>query len=279
VAPSARAGRPGGRRPEETRPFRLQAGAVPNAAGSAYVEQGRTKIIATVYGPRQAGDRAQQSAEGFLFLDLSFAPFSSRLVTKEENEKRTLLYASILQRTLESVVLLDRYSKMAFDLSLLVLEDDGAVLTAALAAASMALADGKVEMRDLAAGSTVHLLGGPGGRLLLDCEGEEEYALPEDSAVLHLGLCPARGKLCLLHSAGPLPADAFERAVLLAKETAEAVGNEMRRSLEECVERRAAKRKRRQARSAASAAAAEEEEEDEEAAGEQPDEDVSVAPS
>lgn len=233
--------------------MRLQAGAVPNAAGSAYVEQGRTKIVAAVYGPRQAGERGQQSAEGFLALDLTFAPFSQRSASKEDSDKRALLYSSILQRTLESVVLLDRYSKMVFDVSILVLEDDGAVLTAALVGASLAFTDAKVEMRDIAAGATVHLCG-PSGPVLLDCEGDEERALPEGSAVLHLGLCPARQKLCLLHSAGPLPPDAFERMMALAKDTAETVGKEMRRSLEETVTRRAAKRARREAVSIANCA-------------------------
>lgn len=37
-----------------------------------------------------------------------------------------------------------RYGKTAFDVTLLVLEDDGAVLTSSLAAASLALADAKV---------------------------------------------------------------------------------------------------------------------------------------
>lgn len=239
--------RPAGRRAEETRPCRLRAGSVPNAAGSAYLEQGRTKIIATVYGPRQAGERAQLAAEGLLLLELHFAPFCSRFESKEDNERRGLLYASILQRTLESVVLLGRYGKLAFDVSILVLEDDGAVLSAALTAASLALADARVEMRDLAAGATAHIAAGIGNAsstLLLDCEGEEERSLPEGSAVLHLGLCPARGSLCLLHSVGPLAPEFFEQMVLLAKETAEIIGTEMRRCLEESVERRAAKRAR-----------------------------------
>lgn len=132
-----------------------------------------------------------------------------------------------------------RYAKTAFDITLLVLEDDGGVLTGCLAAASLALADAKVEMKDLIAGATVHL---SGGRLLLDCERAEELALQERAAVLHLGLCPTRGMVCLLHSVGPLPAEPFERMVLLGKQTAEAFGHEMRRCLEEQVRR--AERKR-----------------------------------
>lgn len=218
---------------------------MPNAAGSAYLAQGGTKIMATVYGPRQAADREARS-EGLLSVEVQFAPFSSREIRREDAEKRSALYNSLLRSTLESVVLVERYAKTVFDVNLLVLEDDGAVLSGGLTAASLALADAKVEMRDVAAGATVHLAAGEGrsSEILLDCDRKEESSLPGGSAVLHLGLCPARGKLCLLHSAGPLPPKAFEQMVLLAKETAEAVGTEMRRCLERRVERRIAKRAR-----------------------------------
>eukprot|EP00930_Biecheleria_cincta_P079091 TRINITY_DN6677_c0_g1_i1.p1 TRINITY_DN6677_c0_g1~~TRINITY_DN6677_c0_g1_i1.p1 ORF type:complete len:330 (-),score=49.56 TRINITY_DN6677_c0_g1_i1:129-1118(-) len=248
---TVQSGRPGGRRPEETRPCNLRVGAVPNAVGSAYLEQGCTKIIASVYGPRQIAERMHQQskAEGVLFVDIQFAPFSTRECSREDNEKRAVLYSSILQSTLESVVLLDRYAKTMFDVTVLVLEDDGAVLTSSLAAASLALAHAKVEMKDLVAGATVHLspargIGDARGTICLDCTREEERALPDGSAVLHLGICPSRGLLCLLHSAGPLPAQAFEQMTLLAKETAETVGAAMRSCLERRVEHRIAKRAR-----------------------------------
>jgi len=250
--PTAPAEPPGRtRRNEETRPCQLRINAVPNAAGSAYLEQGRTKIIATVYGPRQAERDRQARSEGQLFVEMHFAPFCARDFNKEESEKRVVLYNSILQSTLESVILLERYGKTAFDITLLVLEDDGAVLTGSLAAASLALADAKVEMRDLIAGATVYLKPGlPGSpeaapTLLLDCDRAEEMAMPERSAVLHLGLCPTRGMLCLLHSVGPLPSEPFEQMVLLGKETAEAFGAEMRRCLQEQVQRRAEKKRAR----------------------------------
>jgi len=237
--------RTNGRRNEETRPCHLRTQAVPNAAGSAYVEQGRTKIVAAVYGPRQAGPGQQALSEGVVTVNLQFTPFCSRSTTREENAKRALFYNSVLQGSLASVVLLERYAKTAIEVNIMVLEDDGATLTAALSAASLALADASIEMRDIAAGATVHLHAGSGdarGTLLLDCDGEEEHSMPEGSAVLHLGLCPSRGVLCLIHSAGPLPPGLFEQMVLLAKDTAEAMAAEIRRCLESRVERRAAKR-------------------------------------
>jgi exosome complex component RRP41 len=43
-----------GRRPDELRPIRIEAGVLANADGSAYVEWGNNKIIAAVFGPREA---------------------------------------------------------------------------------------------------------------------------------------------------------------------------------------------------------------------------------
>merc|ERR1712190_196100 len=173
---------------------------------------------------------------------MQFAPFCSRSRGREENERRALLYNSVLSRSLESVVLLDRYGKTAFDVSIMVLEDDGAVLTAGLIVASLALADAGVEMRDIAAGASVHV---SGGNLLLDCNEEEERSLQDGAAVLHLGFCPSRGSMCLMHSVGPLPTEHFERLVLLAKETAQTIAAEMRKCLERSVEQREAKRQKR----------------------------------
>lgn len=53
------------------------------------------------------------------------------------------LCISLHSATTQLRCVLRRYGKTAFDVTLLVLEDDGAVLTSSLAAASLALADAK----------------------------------------------------------------------------------------------------------------------------------------
>jgi len=237
--------RPSGRRAAETRPCHLRTAMVPNASGSAYVEQGSTKIVAAVYGPRDADRRDQVTAsatEGLLYVDLSFSPFALMGVSKDENEKRAVLYSSILQTSLESVTALERYKGNIINVHLLVLEDDGSVLTAALTAASLALADASIETQDLAAGASIHLAanGAESCMMLLDCDSAEERSMPSGSAVMHLGFCPSSGALCMLHSSGPLPPTSFEQMVLLGKDTAEVLGREMK----SCIEQRAAKRQR-----------------------------------
>jgi len=42
-----------GRRPNELRQIRSKIGVYKQADGSAYIEQGNTKVLATVYGPHE----------------------------------------------------------------------------------------------------------------------------------------------------------------------------------------------------------------------------------
>ena len=46
-----------GRKPDELRPVKLEVGVIPNANGSAYIEHGKNKILAAVYGPRPVTPR------------------------------------------------------------------------------------------------------------------------------------------------------------------------------------------------------------------------------
>src|SRR5436190_1198941 len=49
-----------GRKPDELRPVRIEAGVLRRADGSAYIEWGGNKVLAAVYGPREAHPRHLQ---------------------------------------------------------------------------------------------------------------------------------------------------------------------------------------------------------------------------
>ena len=54
-----------GRTWNEIRPVHVQADVVENAAGSAYVEMGRTKAVCSIFGPREVIRKDDQSMEMF----------------------------------------------------------------------------------------------------------------------------------------------------------------------------------------------------------------------
>lgn len=66
-----------GRRPTEIRKLRASLGSISEADGSAYLEQGNTKILAAVYGPHEPKYHARGFQEKpIIHCYLSFATFS-----------------------------------------------------------------------------------------------------------------------------------------------------------------------------------------------------------
>ncbi len=50
-----------GRKADELRPLKIEAGVLKRADGSAYVEWGKNKVLAAVYGPRECHPRHMQN--------------------------------------------------------------------------------------------------------------------------------------------------------------------------------------------------------------------------
>src|SRR2546421_9361078 len=66
-----------GRKADELRPVRIEAGVLRRADGSAYMEWGGNKVLAAVYGPREAHPRQlQDPARPLVQSRHNMAPFS-----------------------------------------------------------------------------------------------------------------------------------------------------------------------------------------------------------
>ena len=66
-----------GRKADELRTVKIETGIIPNADGSAYIEMGRNKIIAGVYGPREMHPkRLSKPNKGVLRVRYHMSPFS-----------------------------------------------------------------------------------------------------------------------------------------------------------------------------------------------------------
>jgi len=70
--------------------------------------------------------------------------FDNSLQDKEERD-----YSKLMEQALEAAVRLEAFPKSEVDVFVIVLQDAGAALAAAITAASLALADAAVEMYDL----------------------------------------------------------------------------------------------------------------------------------
>ncbi|GAA5824452.1 hypothetical protein JCM11251_000430 [Rhodosporidiobolus azoricus] len=150
-----------GRQGLEVRPVFLQPGLVTEAAGSAYIEAGRTKLLCAVYGPKPTPPSAPFNAKARLNVEVKFAPFASgvrRFVPGKDTEATAL--ATLLHQSLLPSLLLDLLPKSQIDLFVTVLESDGwdGDLSLGVTAASVALAEAGIAMKGLVIGCSAALL-------------------------------------------------------------------------------------------------------------------------
>lgn len=117
-----------GRRPNELRRIRCKLGVFSEPDGSAYIEQGLTKVLAAVYGPHQvrgSKSRAQHDAV-IINCQFSMAVFSTTERKKRPRGDRKSAEISMhLQQALESVIKTELYPWSQIDVYIEVLHADG----------------------------------------------------------------------------------------------------------------------------------------------------------
>ncbi len=200
-----------GRRPEELRPIRMEVGVLNNANGSALVEYGRTKVIAAVYGPREPQVRHNiLPYRAILRCRYHMAPFSTHDRKSPAPTRREIELSKVIREALEPVVITEEFPRASIDIFLEVLNADGGTRTAAVTAASLALADAGIPMRDLVAGVAV---GKVSGVLVLDIDEVEDM---HGEADMPVAAAPSLGLVTLLQLNGVLTYEEFGKALDLA---------------------------------------------------------------
>uniref|UniRef100_A0A8U8AXS8 Uncharacterized protein n=1 Tax=Geospiza parvula TaxID=87175 RepID=A0A8U8AXS8_GEOPR len=111
-----------GRRPDELRKVRARLGVLARADGSAYLEQGNTKVLAAVYGPHEVrGSRAKAPPDrALLSVRCSSAPFAGggerrRRSAQGGTDRRAGERALLLRGVLEGAVLSQLYPRSQID--------------------------------------------------------------------------------------------------------------------------------------------------------------------
>jgi len=139
-----------GRKVNETRKVTIKAGVLKNASGSAYIEFGGNKILAGVFGPRDVHPKHMSNPDtGILRVRYHMEPFSVSERKKPAPSRREIEISKVIKEALEPAVMLEKFPRTAVDVYLEVLQADGGTRCAALDAASVALADAGIPMRDL----------------------------------------------------------------------------------------------------------------------------------
>ncbi|MDP7621028.1 MAG: exosome complex exonuclease Rrp41 [SAR324 cluster bacterium] len=200
-----------GRGPGDMRPFKIEAGVLERADGSAYVELGETHAYASVYGPVEMHPRhALRPDKGVLKVRYNMLPFSVSDRKRPGPDRRSREIGKVTREAFESVVLLEKYPRSAIEIDINVVQADAGTRVVGLTAASVALADAGIAMTDLLSSCAA---GKIDGTVVLDLNGIEDNCGEADVPVAVTG----RGKhITLLQMDGLLTKDELSQAIKYA---------------------------------------------------------------
>ncbi|KAK3173768.1 hypothetical protein OEA41_007100 [Lepraria neglecta] len=183
-----------GRRWNELRRLHAQISTQASADGSSYLEMGNTKIICTVSGPAEirGGGRREgvERDNAVVNVEVGVAGFSGMDRKRRRGDKRTTEMQNTIASAFTSTLFTHLYPHSTISINLHILSQDGSLLAVCLNAATLALIDAGVPMKDYIVACTSGLtppastLGGSrGGNSetsdpLLDLNGMEEQELP-----------------------------------------------------------------------------------------------------
>jgi exosome complex component RRP41 len=215
-----------GRKPDELRPLKLEVGVIPNANGSAYIEHGKNKILAGVYGPREVHPK-HLSLQDRTILKCRYhmAPFSVQERKSPAPSRREIELSKVIKESLEPAVFLEYYPRTMVDVFVEVLQADGGTRCASITAAALALADSGIPMRDLVVACAA---GKVDDTIVLDLMDTEDKL---GSADVPVALMPNLNAITLLQMDGTLTHEEFESTVNLALDGCRKIYNMQKEAL------------------------------------------------
>lgn len=217
-----------GRLPNELRPLLANPGLLSRCDGSTRFALDRTEVIAAVHGPYEP-KRSRQECPDRATLDVMVVPRSRRSGPLERELEQLIL------RTLQHLVIASQHPRTAIQIVVQVVLDDGALLSAALNGACLALAHAGVPLRGMLAAVTFAVL--PTGQALLDPTAEEECTATSVATLCYLmqrGALQADGpgQLLLSQVQGSLDRTQYEMLATAAQEAGLAVSALQRQALQ-----------------------------------------------
>jgi len=218
--------RPDGRAYNEIRPLKIEAGVLERADGSAYLEFGDNKVLAAVYGPREFHIRRFLKPNmAVLRCRYNMAPFSVEDRKRPGPDRRSLEISKLTSEALAPAVFLEKFPRSSIDIFIEVLQAEGGTRCAGITAASVALADAGIPMRDMVVACAA---GKANDQVIMDLS---EWEDKEGQADVPVAIMPRTGEITLLQMDGQLTKDEFEQALDLAKEGCMKISEEQKKAI------------------------------------------------
>lgn len=200
-----------GRKFDELRKIKIEAGILHRADGSCYLEWGNNKVIVAVYGPREAVPRhTQNPLRAIVNARYNMAAFSVEDRKRPGPDRRSREISKVISEALERVILTEQFPRASIDVNIEILDAEAGTRCAGLTAAAVALTDAGIPMKDIPVACAA---GKIDGKVVLDL-GKEEDNLGE--ADLPIAIAPRTNEIILLQMDGHFTMDEFNKAFDLA---------------------------------------------------------------
>ncbi|MEM4348045.1 MAG: exosome complex exonuclease Rrp41 [Candidatus Anstonellaceae archaeon] len=208
-----------GRGLEDLRPIKIVARVLNDAEGSAYIEWGKNKILAGVYGPSECIPRHDQSLyRAIIKFRYNMAPFSGiEEHGKSGPSRRSKELSKVLKEAFENLIISENFPKTQIEIYVEVLQSDGGTRCAALTAAAVALADAGIPMKDLPCAVAVCKID---GQMALDPSKEEDNFGESD---IPIAFAMRNGDILLFQMDGTLTREELLKGLEMAKKAAEKI--------------------------------------------------------
>ncbi|MGC8644879.1 MAG: exosome complex exonuclease Rrp41 [Thermoplasmata archaeon] len=215
-----------GRKFNELRPIRIEAGILNRADGSAYIEWGGNKVLVAVYGPREAFPKhTQNPSRAVINARYNMAAFSVDERKRPGPDRRAVEISKVIGEALESAIFTEQFPRTSIDVYIEVLQADAGTRIAGLTAASVALVDAGIPMRDMVVGCAA---GKIDGHVVLDLNKEEDNYGEAD---LPMAIIPRTQEIVLLQMDGHMTRDELREAVEMSKKASLYIANLQRQAL------------------------------------------------
>lgn len=216
---------------EELRPMEAKVGVVPRADGSAMFKIGQTVAIAAVYGPRDLHPKFMQDpSTGILLCDYNMMPFSGHGErVRPGGSRRSKELSMVIQKALLPVLNLKNYPNTVVNVCIELPQTDAGTRCAGIVAASMALADAGLDMKDMV---TAIAVGKVGDKIVADLNYDEE-AFEGGATDMAVAIIPNSGEITLLQMDGEVIGEEIQKALTIAKKASKQIYELQKKALKE----------------------------------------------
>lgn len=217
---------------DEPRKIEAKVGIIPNADGSASFKIGNTLAYAAVYGPRNLHPKfLQDPSKGILRCNYNMMPFSSSGErVRPGSSRRSKEISLVTQKALLPVLDLEEYPNSVVDVFIELPQTEAGSRCAGICAASMALADAGLAMKDLVAAVSV---GRVDDKLLVDLDYVEEDYGDAPVADIPIAMMPNNDQITLLQMDGLISKDDLNKVLEMGKKVCKEIYEVQKKALKD----------------------------------------------